>query len=207
MADKLDRRVRKTRTQLKQGLAKLMQAKNINEITVKELVEAVDINRSTFYLHYSDIYNLMEEIENEVLMEIQNIIKEHPMGVENNTFTFMEAIFFVMDDNRDICRALLGDSGDATFIYKIRQIIQDNSMQLLESLFPDIKEKLHYKFSFCMSGCMGIVNEWLYKDKPETPQEIAKLAFQMVMHALDIDKYEDIIFEDTTDKVNKTLEE
>ena len=48
MAEKVDRRVRKTKAQLRAGLARLMQKKSIKEITVKELVEEVDINRSTF---------------------------------------------------------------------------------------------------------------------------------------------------------------
>ena len=56
MTGKVDRRVRKTRAQLRAGLARLMQKKNIREITVTELVDEVDINRSTFYLHYEDIY-------------------------------------------------------------------------------------------------------------------------------------------------------
>ena len=81
MAEKVDRRIRKTKTQLKNGLAKLMAEKSINEISVKELVELVDINRSTFYLHYSDIYNLLEEIEEEMLSEIKQSIEQHPMGV------------------------------------------------------------------------------------------------------------------------------
>ena len=64
MAKETDRRVRKTREQLRHGLAELLCEKSIREITVKELVERVDINRSTFYLHYSDIYDMMEKIEN-----------------------------------------------------------------------------------------------------------------------------------------------
>ena len=59
MAEKVDRRVRKTKAQLRAGLARLMQKKSIKEITVKELVEEVDINRSTFYLHYTDIYQML----------------------------------------------------------------------------------------------------------------------------------------------------
>lgn len=58
MQKKTDRRVRKTKSQLRKGLAHLMKEKSIGEITVKELVDEVDINRSTFYLHYSDIPTL-----------------------------------------------------------------------------------------------------------------------------------------------------
>ena len=63
MEKKVDRRVIKTRRQLKKGLAALMKEKSVNQITVKELVEEVDINRSTFYLHFKDIQDLLREIE------------------------------------------------------------------------------------------------------------------------------------------------
>ena len=63
MEKKVDRRVIKTRRQLKKGLAALMKGKSVNQITVKELVEEVDINRSTFYLHFKDIQDLLRRIE------------------------------------------------------------------------------------------------------------------------------------------------
>ena len=55
MSEKMDRRVRKTRAQMRAGLAYLMKTKSIKEITVKDLVEAADINRSTLYVHDTDI--------------------------------------------------------------------------------------------------------------------------------------------------------
>ena len=79
MQKKTDRRVRKTKSQLKTGLAQLMREKSIREITVKELVDAVDINRSTFYLHYSDIPGLLAEVENEMMEEMQRYVREHHM--------------------------------------------------------------------------------------------------------------------------------
>ena len=79
MEKKTDRRVRKTKAQLRAGLAKLMQTKSIKEITVKELVDEVDINRSTFYLHYTDIYQMLESIEDELEGEINQIVNNHPV--------------------------------------------------------------------------------------------------------------------------------
>ena len=70
----MDRRVRKTKSQLRAGLAQLMREKSIREITVKELVDKVDINRSTFYLHYSDIPGMLKEIEDEILEEMGRAI-------------------------------------------------------------------------------------------------------------------------------------
>ena len=78
MAEKVDRRVRKTKMQLRQGLARLMQKKSIKEITVKELVDEVDINRSTFYLHYTDIYQMLEKIEEEAMVDIREAMEGCP---------------------------------------------------------------------------------------------------------------------------------
>ena len=69
MAEKMDRRVRKTKAQLREGLARLMQQKSIKEISVKELVDEVDINRSTFYRYFSDKYTLRDEIVDDIVQD------------------------------------------------------------------------------------------------------------------------------------------
>lgn len=67
-----DRRVRKTEALLLKGLMQLMETKDIRDISVKELSDLVDINRSTFYLHYSDIYDMLAQIENELFIEFND---------------------------------------------------------------------------------------------------------------------------------------
>ena len=64
--EKMDRRVRKTRALLLQGLVKMLETHDIQDISVKELTELVDINRGTFYLHYDDIYDMLHKIEDEM---------------------------------------------------------------------------------------------------------------------------------------------
>ena len=61
--EKMDRRVRRTKALLLQGLIQLMEEKDIKDISVKELSDLADINRGTFYLHYSDVYNMLGKIE------------------------------------------------------------------------------------------------------------------------------------------------
>ena len=126
MAEKVDRRVRKTKAQLRAGLARLMQKKSIKEITVKELVEEVDINRSTFYLHYTDIYQMLESIEGELMDEISHLIDDYALDPINNkesSYPFIEQIFTILDNNKDICIALLGKNGDMAFVNRIEGLI------------------------------------------------------------------------------------
>ena len=172
MKEKTDRRIRKTKAQLRAGLAKLMQEKSIKEITVKELVEEVDINRSTFYLHYTDIFNMLSTIEEELLEEIRQTIQNHPVSPFNeSSFPFIEDIFHILAENKDICNALLGPNGDIAFIHRIENLISTHSLNVLRRTFPDTIEDLKY-------------STWLTSDTDETPQYMAQLTFRLIMNAL-----------------------
>ena len=155
MQKKTDRRVRKTKSQLRKGLAHLMKEKSIGEITVKELVDEVDINRSTFYLHYSDIPTLLREIENEMMDEMKRAIHDHPIDRENDSaFSFIKDIFQVLDRNREIGCALIGPYGDIGFIHKMEDLLEENSREVLLQMFPEkhsifIRSDLTYKSRSC----------------------------------------------------------
>lgn len=186
MEKKVDRRVIKTRKQLKKGLAALMKEKSVNQITVKELVEEVDINRSTFYLHFKDIQDLLREIEENMEAQIKRAIEEHPIVSGNeNAFYFIEDMFRVLDEEREISKALIGPNGDMGFIHRIERIIKENSRGTLEKMFPGKKEDLKYFYAFCLSGCLGLVKVWLNEGEEKSPEEMAQMTFNMIANAKD----------------------
>lgn len=186
MAEKTDRRVRKTKNQLKLGLAKLMQQKSIKEITVKELVNEVDINRSTFYLHYTDIYDLLHSIEDELTIEIRDSIHAHPVSpFTEDSLPFVEDIFRILAENKDICNALFGTNGDIAFIHRMENLISVHSLDVLKTTFPDNIQTLKYSYAFCLTGCVGLIKAWLNSDTGESPQEMARIAFQLIMHTIE----------------------
>ena len=186
MEKKVDRRVIKTRRQLKKGLAALMKEKSVNQITVKELVEEVDINRSTFYLHFKDIQDLLREIEENMEAQIKRAIEEHPIVSGNeNAFYFIEDMFRVLDEEREISKALIGPNGDMGFIHRVERIIKENSRGTLEKMFPGKKEDLKYFYAFCLSGCLGLVKVWLNEGEEKSPEEMAQMTFNMIANAKD----------------------
>ena len=186
MEKKVDRRVIKTRRQLKKGLAALMKEKSVNQITVKELVEEVDINRSTFYLHFKDIQDLLRELEENLEAQIKRAIEEHPIVSGNeNAFYFIEDMFRVLDEEREISKALIGPNGDMGFIHRIERIIKENSRGTLEKMFPGKKEDLKYFYAFCLSGCLGLVKVWLNEGEEKSPEEMAQMTFNMIANAKD----------------------
>ena len=64
-----DLRTKRTRASIKRAFMTLRAKKGLEKISVKELAELAEINKATFYLHYRDIYDLSDQIENEILEE------------------------------------------------------------------------------------------------------------------------------------------
>ncbi len=75
-----DLRTKRTRASIKNAFMTLRTKKPLEKITVKELAELAEINKATFYMHYRDIYDLSDQIENELLKESLSAL--HPIDPE-----------------------------------------------------------------------------------------------------------------------------
>lgn len=97
-----------------------MQEKNAGDITVKELVAHANVNRSTFYLHYTDIDQMLASVEAELLERIEASVQAHPIDPHQaQIFPLVGDLFALMAENREICAALLGPHGDMAFLLQI----------------------------------------------------------------------------------------
>lgn len=187
MAPKVDRRVRKTKAALRAGLIKLMQTKSIREITVRELVEEVDINRSTFYLHYADIYDMLNKIEEELLEELVTVTTKHKHEYYNEKLhEYLEEVFTILLENVDICNLLMSPNGDINFTSKVKNLIKDNitqtTIELLQGTLP--VEEIEYACSFYIGGCLGLIEKWLMNGAKETPAELSMLCYKLIRNGL-----------------------
>ena len=185
MAVRTDRRVRKTKAALRHGLAVLTKKKSIKEITVKELVEEVDINRSTFYLHYTDIYSMVAELESELLEEFKNAIDLYPpTNSEEEMCRFFEHIYNILYDNREICVALVSENGDISFIRQVETFVSERIKKIFESGMVKNVYDVRYVFDFCISGGMGLFKHWLTDENALEPAHMAKITTDMVVGTL-----------------------
>lgn len=180
----LDRRVRKTRRQLRLALATLMQQKPVQKITVRELADMVDINRATFYLHYKDVFDLLHQIEDDMFQEFNRIIQEHQPRVETEgILPMLTAIFSLMEENADMAKALLSANGDLSFVNQLKDTLRRECLSYYMSAKKQIDSKhFDYSFSYMVSGCIGLFQLWLDTGMQESCEHMAKLTEQLVMH-------------------------
>ena len=181
---KLDQRVRYTRMVLRQSLMELLKQKPLKDVTVKELCERAQINRATFYSHYRDCYDLLHQIEDEVLDALfqtiqtsskQEETKEVPNLVYLSTFRFFA-------NNRDICEMLLGEHSDQEFLDRLLEVGKACCEELWKQHYqffdPGQTESL---YNFFASGCIGLLRQWIDGGMKEPPEEIALLVERLIL--------------------------
>lgn len=89
---------------LTQALTQLLQEKQINEITVKELTDLADMNRGTFYLYYKDMFDMLEKIEDGMFEALDAIISLHEHDdVSQQTKPILLDLFDFIEENQEMC--------------------------------------------------------------------------------------------------------
>jgi AcrR family transcriptional regulator len=187
MADeKLDRRKKYTRMVLKDSMIKLLKDKQISEITVKEICELADVNRSTFYAHYLDLYDLLSKMEEEVLDDMKAYLYHFKKNEESIQMT--EKILEYIVANKEITQILLHENADPNFqkrVVKIAQKYLMDSWALADKLDEGFS---HYLSIFTIGGCLQMIKEWLEDDLGQSPKEMAYLISKFANNGLSVVK-------------------
>ena len=168
----VDRRVRKTKRQLRLALMKLMAEKSVKDISVRELAAIADINRGTFYIHYKDVYDLLSSLEDELADGLTVVCRRHnAKDSEGKTYPYLMELYQFIQQNSDLCHVLLGKNGDIAFTDRICHILRDEFLyDFLAYYYPNDPEMLDYFCSFIVSGNMSLALTWIDNGMKRRPK-------------------------------------
>jgi len=175
---KEDRRVRKTKRALRGGLAELLTEKSIQNITVRELTDKVDIHRSTFYANFTDIYDLYSQIEDTIIQEISNIFSEN-YSVDSKVF--LEILFKYISENGQVCRMFLGKNVSPTFYGRLTDLLKEAYLVCWRDEYgvKGTAEELEYYVHFYLSGSLAVVGKWADGDFEYSVEQLVKMFADM----------------------------
>jgi AcrR family transcriptional regulator len=157
-----DRRSSKTEKAIKQALVTLLREKPLDHISVRELSELADINRTTFYAHYPDIYALFHDFEKDLSSQVLKIFNDRSLTTYD---AFYSKLLDYINDNREAARLVVLNSRRNT----------DSLGQEMKDLFIEMAKKtwdsdyhlkaaspdLEYYAYFRVYGLMAMVGHWL----------------------------------------------
>ena len=173
MATKNNRRTLVTKRILRESLIELMQKKPISKITIKEICDLSEMSRSTFYLHYQDQFELLSDVENEVM---DNTVK----ALENlsgslNTLESIEAFLDYVKSNKETFGILLCQPETEGFQKSIIEKIANN----VKASVPEIVDNKNadYLFTFIMYGSLNVLRAWIQRDFDTPIKDIANVIY------------------------------
>ena len=163
---KPDRRVAKTKKAIKTALAKLLSEKDINNITVKDIADCADINRKTFYNYYAGVYQVIDEIENDIIAEFDKTISEIDFENEiQNPYTIFDKLTAVIGRDIDFYGYLLKMDNNLSLVSKIAGLLKDRLKAVFAERVTIDTARLDMIAEFAISGMAAVYQSWFNSDR------------------------------------------
>jgi AcrR family transcriptional regulator len=154
-----DKRIIKTRTAIKNAFMTIMLEKEMNRITVSDIAETAMINRSTFYLHYSDVNAVMADIENEIANTISACFdKFDTSNVYQSTYQLFTNIYGILEQMEAMKLFILHSTNSKYIIERLKSIFTEKAMGTLP--IAQRTERHYYCISFIASGIIDTYIKW-----------------------------------------------
>lgn len=169
MQKKIDPRTIQTKATIKETLLQKMKSTQFDRISVTEICKEAGINRGTFYLHYADLWEVLEEIETEVL-GIDGTSEPYHCSLTAEQYQCPYGICDKVHTHPEYGVIFFDDSLTAHVVEKIAQQCKDKYIASLTeqlSLTPEQAETIFY---FQLNGCLAI-NKNIYRNGSQNWEE------------------------------------
>lgn len=183
-----DARAQQSKSLLRQAFTGLLAQKPLSRITVKELCQKAGVNRSTFYAHYADVYDLLWKIEADMLESFQDALSPllKTEGDLPSPLQVTTQIYRCLKENADVCTVTLGENGDKDFALKLLTLGREVCLKGYSRQFPEATtQQLEYFYAFASGGHMELLRRWMAQGMQVPPEEIAQLAEHLMLHGME----------------------
>lgn len=168
-----DARVRYTKKVIKEVIISLLQEKPFHKITLTEVCKLAEINRTTFYKHYKDLYDWKEQLENECLQRTSTILEQADMC---NMKEILTQQFRDMRDNAELYILISSPNFESKALEQAISIILETadfeSKQYL-SLADEQDYRRKWDCYLVIYGCIGVIQCWINDGMREDPEKLA----------------------------------
>ena len=176
-----NRSVRNTKRRLYESLMKLVGKKPLNQVTVKELTDDADVNRSTFYFHYQDVNSMVLEMEDRFLEDFSVALT----ALEQKSHDFIAILVRCLENHRDLCKLLLGSNGDMSFVEKMKAIVAEKCSKIWKDAVPELTDvEASAMDTFLIGGVMSTLQTWVLSETRVPASEITEILNRLIFDGI-----------------------
>lgn len=176
---KNDLRVIKTKRAIHTAFAELLSEKNMDDITVTDIASRAVINRKTFYNNYRGVYELVDELENEIIRTFDSAMKE--IDFVADPYAVFVKLTEIINSDMDFYSALLRSSRNAGLVHKIKDTLQEKAQAMFASRIDMPAEQLSVMMDFAVSGMVAVYQSWFNSDRRQSIEEISDIISRMCL--------------------------
>lgn len=165
-----------TKKMMKEALLESLEKRPMEKITVTDICEKADVNRSTFYSYYGDIGQLLLEIEDDVLNNLPVSPDSDSIDTDERFLSTLEEFFHYVCENERLFRVLIVQRDSSSFNHRLVNSVMERYRKS-----SDTGDRLldRYAYVYCVNGVIGIMKEWINGHFPISTRDFAQIALQM----------------------------
>lgn len=174
-----DRRIRRSRALIREAMLECLKTTSLDKVTVKQICEMADINRSTFYAHYDDPLALYRQMEAEMLAQMDTAVAQY----QNQAMPYDQLLVQLLQcfsANSELFLALMS-SGSQSFYEKNISLMERYDQKLI-NIAP--QENRSLATAYYVGGLLSVISTWIRQGKRQSVDEMAALIFRLTRNRL-----------------------
>ena len=180
----------RSRKLIRQAFMELLKEKPFEKITVTDIVNRADINRSTFYAHYPDVMGLLDEIQEEIICFFEQYLRKVNFSdlLENPTH-YLRLIIKMAGENEELYRLLSNSNVAIKQTEKMKKMLVERIMSTIE--IPErYLNSFEFEFAvrFFLGGFIDIYTQWLRGEIDCTIEDIIQGVSNMIVMVYQVEK-------------------
>lgn len=173
----MDRRIKYTKMVLNDSLIQFLEQKELSKITVTELCKAADVNRSTYYAHFTDPFQQMSKLKEELITNVTAFTRQIDISdipLQNRHYYVLKSILAYVEKKRHTFRILLSENGDRKMQEELLHILAEKAFAPELMHYADETTR-HYWMIYAANGCFGMFFQWLIDENPIPSEQLAQI--------------------------------
>lgn len=173
MNKKGNQRTIQTENKIKWVFLNLLVEKELKSISVSEICKKAEIHRTTFYVHYKDVADLMEHMVAEMYLQIMDMFVEEGKGMREGGF---RRLFELVGQHRTFFSAYINAAGMFELTYdRIPEALRENIDKIMSVMGYASEEEMLYHQTFFCEGLSAVIHRWVRRGCKESPEEMERI--------------------------------
>lgn len=172
---KQDKRSVRTRKLIKLALLKLVRTKDIEDISITELTALAGINRNSFYTHYSNVYNILDDINCDIVSTIDSIVSKYTYrSFREDPYPLLRDFSDAITGNKYFTEYLIFSGSSGELIKKLKEMLCERFYNIYVDERGNSNPHVKYMLAFLVGGVFDIYQMWFTSEKDVPIDDITK---------------------------------